>query len=277
MSRQLAARAAIVFIVAFCAWTPLRSQATAASQSTDAQIYGDFVTWLDTQPSIRDGATAFARYREALRDRGVAGPEIERRIQVIVQHGRQLEVDRWNRVLTSASPKFNTQPNAFVVQMTEGRAPGKALDVGMGQGRNALYLARHGWTVTGFDPADQAVAAANEDAKRLGIQVTTVVVGDEEFDFGREQWDLIVLSYVSLRHLTARVYDALKPGGLVVVEAFHRDATRDAAIGAGVVFDSNELVRLFDRYRIVRYEDAEAVGDFGLQKTRVVRLAAQKP
>jgi SAM-dependent methyltransferase len=131
--------------------------------------------------------------------------------------------------------------------------------------------------VTGFDPADKAVAAANETAKRLGVRLTTVIAGDEEFEFGREQWDLIVLSYVSLRHLTARVYDSLKPGGLVVVEAFHQDATKESTIGGGVVFDSNELLRLFDRYRIVRYEDADAIGDFGLKKTRVVRLAAQKP
>ena len=276
-SRQLSVGAAIVFVVAFCAWTPLMSQPTPAPQATDAQIYDGFVAWLDTQPSIHDQPTALERYRQALKGQGLESSEIDRRIQVIGRYARRLEVERWNRVLTSASPRFNTQPNAFVVQMTEGRTPGKALDVGMGQGRNALYLARHGWTVTGFDPADKAVAAANEEARRLGIQLTTQIVGDEEFDFGRDQWDLIVMSYVTLRHLTARVYDSLKPGGLVVVEAFHRDATKGAAIGGGVVFDSNELLRLFDRYRIVRYEDAEAVADFGLQKTRVVRLAAQKP
>jgi hypothetical protein len=86
-----------------------------------------------------------------------------------------------------------------------------------------------------------------------------------------------VLSYVGVRELPPRLYDALKPGGLVVVEAFHRDATKDGPIGGAVVFDTNELLKLFDRFRIVQYEDTEAVGDFGLQKTRVVRIAAQKP
>jgi hypothetical protein len=50
-----------------------------------------------------------------------------------------------------------------------------------------------------------------------------------------------------------------------------------AAIGGGVVFDTNELLRLFDRLRIVRYEDTEGIGDFGLRNTRLVRLCAQKP
>jgi SAM-dependent methyltransferase len=269
--------AAVILLLAFGAWTPARAQAPAALPIADAQVYDGFVAWIKTQPSIRDLPTALEGYRQVLAKQGLERPEIERRIEVIVQHGRQREVDRWNRILTSASPAFNTQPNAFLVQMTQGRAPGRALDVGMGQGRNAIYLAQQGWTVTGFDPADKAVAAANETAKRLGVRLTTVIAGDEEFEFGREQWDLIVLSYVSLRHLTARVYDSLKPGGLVVVEAFHQDATKESTIGGGVVFDSNELLRLFDRYRIVRYEDADAIGDFGLKKTRVVRLAAQKP
>jgi hypothetical protein len=44
-----------------------------------------------------------------------------------------------------------------------------------------------------------------------------------------------------------------------------------------VVFDTNELLRLFDHLRIVRYEDTEAVADFGLRTTRLVRLCAQKP
>src|SRR6266545_4994979 len=271
--RPITSAAAVFLLLAFSAWTPVRGQAPAAPQIADAQVYDGFIAWIKTQPSIRDLPTALERYRQVLAEQGLERPEIERRIQAIVEYGRRVEVERWNRVLTSASPMFNIQPNAFLVQMTQGRTPGRALDVGMGQGRNAIYLAQHGWTVTGFDPADKAVAAANETAKRLGVQLTTMIAGDEEFDFGREQWDLIVLSYVSLRHLTARVYDSLKPGGLVVVEAFHQDATKDSAIGGGVVFDSNELLRLFDRYRIVRYEDTEAVGDFGLKKTRVVRLA----
>jgi hypothetical protein len=100
---------------------------------------------------------------------------------------------------------------------------------------------------------------------------------DDEFEFKKDAWDLVVLSYVGVRGLTDRVFDTLKPGGLVVVEAFHKDALKSGPIGGGVVWDNNELVRLFDRFRIVRYEDTDAVADFGLQHVRVVRLCAQKP
>jgi SAM-dependent methyltransferase len=131
--------------------------------------------------------------------------------------------------------------------------------------------------VTGFDPADKAVAAARQAAKSSGVTLTTHVLRDDEFDFGRDKWDLIVLSYVGIRGLTPKLYDSLKPGGRVVTEAFHRDATKTGPIGAQVVYDDNELLKLFDRFRIVRYEDTDGMSDFGLRTTRLVRLCAQKP
>lgn len=99
--------------------------------------------------------------------------------------------------------------------MVKGRTAGTALDVGMGQGRNALYLAQQGWTVTGFDPAEKAVAVAQAQAKALGVTLETRIEGDETFDFGQNRWDLVVLSYVSLRDLVPKIVASLKPGGLV--------------------------------------------------------------
>lgn len=83
--------------------------------------------------------------------------------------------------------------------------PLTALDVGMGLGRNAIYLAQQGWTVTGFDPADKAVAQANEAARKSGVSLTTVVQGSEDFDFGTNRWDLVLLSYVSVRDIVEKV------------------------------------------------------------------------
>jgi SAM-dependent methyltransferase len=268
--------AALALSLTSWVWSPVVGQTASGAQSSDVQIYEAFRAWVTRQPP-GDSAATLERYKQVLAGQGLDRSEVERRVQVIIQQGERLEVERWNRILTAPSPTFNTKPNAFLVQVTQGRTPGKALDVGMGQGRNAIYLAQQGWAVTGFDPADKAVAAAQAEAKRLGVPLTALTVADEQFQFGREQWDLIVLSYVGLRHLTGRLYESLKPGGLVVVEGFHRDATKGASIGGGVVFDTNELLKLFDRFRILHYEDAQGVGDFGMRSARVVRLAAQKP
>ncbi len=266
---------ALVFAASLCGHPGL-VQTPPAAQATESQIYEKFRAWRTKQPSAPQ-TEILEKYRALLAGEGLAAVEIDRQLRVITEQGQLLEIDRWNRILTAPAPRFNTKPNAFLVDMTKGLNPGKALDVGMGQGRNAIYLAQQGWDVTGFDPADKAVAAAQEQARALGVKLNALVLRDDEFTFGTEQWDLVVLSYVSVRPVAARVYEALRPGGLVIVEGFHRDATKTASIGGGVVYDTNELLTLFNRFRVVRYEDSEGVGDFGLEKTRLVRLVAQKP
>jgi SAM-dependent methyltransferase len=271
-------------IVLFFAFLLLGGDLAQAQQTAppnlrpDAAAYEKFRSWAGLQPrEAQEAPDLLERYRVKLLAEGEPTEAVDQQLRVIREHGQRLEVERWNRILTAPTPKFNTKPNAFLVEMIKGVPPGKALDVGMGQGRNALYLAQQGWDATGFDPADKAVAAAKAEAARLGLKLTTQTVGDEEFDFGKERWDLVVLSYVSLRHLVPRVYDSLKPGGRVVIEGFHRDATKTTPIGGGVVFDTNELLTLFSKLRILRYEDVQSVGDFGLRETRVVRLCAEKP
>jgi 2-polyprenyl-3-methyl-5-hydroxy-6-metoxy-1,4-benzoquinol methylase len=216
------------------------------------------------------------KYRAYLHAQGYTDSDAEAQIRVVAEHGDNLEVQRWNRILTAEKPAFNTKPNAFLVQMAKSRKPGTALDVGMGQGRNAVWLAQHGWSVTGFDPADKAVALAKQTAEKLGVQLRTEIATAEQFDFGENRWDLILLSYVGGRELTGKLEKALKPGGIVVLEAFHRDATRGRSIGGGVVFDSGELIRFFPSLRVVRYEEPVTTADFGLQQVRVVRYCAEK-
>jgi SAM-dependent methyltransferase len=147
----------------------------------------------------------------------------------------------------------------------------------MGQGRNAIWLAQNGWDVTGFDPAEKAVALAQETATKLGVHLKTEIKTMEDFDWGERRWDLILLSYVGARGLTDKVQRALKPGGVVIVEAFHRDATKSGPVGAAVVFDTGELPSLFPQLRVVRYEEPIAPADFGQVKVRVVRYCAELP
>jgi SAM-dependent methyltransferase len=160
--------------------------------------------------------------------------------------------------------------------MTKGRKPGTALDVGMGQGRNTIWLAQQGWETTGFDPAEKAVALAQENARKLGVHIQTEIKGSEDFAFGERHWDLILLSYVSLRGEEAKLMRALKPGGVLIVEGFHRDATKGNSIGGGVVFDTGELVKLFSGLRVVRYEEPVEKPDFGSGTMRVVRYCGER-
>ena len=246
----------------------------------EIKIYESFRAWIGSQPKDvqdADDEVVYQRYAAVLRTQGKSEQDAAAAIGSLKSIGNRAEIERWNRILTSPQPRFNTAPNAFLVAVTRGLKPGRSLDVGMGQGRNTIYLAQQGWESVGFDPADRAVSAAQEEARRLGVKITTHVARAEDFEWGTGAWDLIVLSYVGAREYAPKVVQALRPGGLVVVEGFHRDATKATPIGGAVVFDTNELLQLFSSLRVVRYEDVDAVSDFGKLETRVVRLAAVKP
>ncbi|SNB45401.1 bifunctional 2-polyprenyl-6-hydroxyphenol methylase/3-demethylubiquinol 3-O-methyltransferase UbiG [Geobacter sp. DSM 9736] len=175
---------------------------------------------------------------------------------------------------------FNQQPNVFLMDMVRGMKPGKALDVAMGTGRNAVYLGTLGWDVTGFDISEMDIRIAVEKAREAGTKINTVAQDVATFDFGKNQWDLVVLSYVPFaRVIVDKVHESLKPGGVVMLEFFHRDSLKMRLLAHDLTFADNELLQIFSKYRILHYEDVLAKQDWGLShgsNNRLVRLWAQK-
>jgi len=186
----------------------------------------------------------------------------------------------WDQSYLAKDRSFAVEPNGFLVAVAEELPPGSALDVGMGQGRNALFLAEKGWSVTGFDVSPVGVQEAMHAAKRQRLEINATVEPAQTFDWGTERWDLIVLAYFPFtRQMLENIRRSLKPGGIVVLEAYHVDAAKDRppGPGPGVTYASNELLRVFEDFRVLRYEDVRDLADWGLHETRLVRLAAQKP
>ncbi|WP_157172483.1 class I SAM-dependent methyltransferase [Nocardia pneumoniae] len=71
-------------------------------------------------------------------------------------------------------PTFSWTPDRSLIELVEGSAgvvPGPALDIGCGNGRNALYLARHGWHVTGVDLLPSMLTTARAEAESQGLTV----------------------------------------------------------------------------------------------------------
>ena len=187
------------------------------------------------------------------------------------------QADQYNPIYRGeAGEVFSRKPNQLLVDAVIHRAPGTALDVCMGQGRNAIFLAQHGWDVTGFDSADEGVRQAMDQARRLGLNLRTEVTTVEKFDFGVGRWDVIALTYAPTKAVAPYVERALKPGGIVVVEDRHLDTRRVWPAGT---FANNELIALFPGLRVLKYEDVWAQPDWSARHIdeRLVRLIAEKP
>jgi len=183
----------------------------------------------------------------------------------------------YDKIYSTERETFSAEPNAFLVRMISGRKPGRALDVAMGQGRNSIWLASQGWSVMGFDISPVGIEQAQGEALKRGLKVETQVTPYELFDWGREKWDLIVFSYFFPQSALPKVWEALRPGGFILVEGFHADTGRIRPIGGG--YHNNELLRVLERYRILVYEDVQDQQEWGRQlgeSNRLVRVLAQK-
>lgn len=268
--------AALALVAALVAAASPGAQSPAPT-AAETQIYNEYIQWLSSLPPDERGPDMAPKYRQALVAKGLAPAEIQRRLDIVDREGQRMEVARWNTFFTADKPRFNLAPNAFLIQMAEKRTPGRALDAAMGQGRNALWLARQGWQVTGFDPADQALDVAQRAAAALGLKIQTVNARFETFDFGENAWDLILLSYAGCTGgVVEKVEKGLAPGGIVVIEAFHEDAARKFRIG-GSICATGEAPAAFKHLRTVHFEEPIAMPDFGAVPMRLSRYVGEKP
>jgi SAM-dependent methyltransferase len=97
----------------------------------------------------------------------------------------------WNGKFADPSAPFNHEQSQLLVDAVRGRRTGLAVDLGKGAGRNALYLAQHGWQTTGVDSSDVAVDQAKKHAVQTGVKLNAVVDTLDHFELGKNRWDLI--------------------------------------------------------------------------------------
>ena len=183
----------------------------------------------------------------------------------------------WDREYAEKPFRKSKAPSEFLVSMLGRLQKGKVLDVAMGEGNNAVYLAQKGFTVRGFDISQTAIQHALTLAKESATSIEAKCADLDMFLMGLMEYDSIIMTF--FKPLFTRYYSemirALKQGGTLLVESYLTQEMK-APIGRdeayrNFYFESNELLKNLSGMRILFYQE-------GLVDNRhVVQCFAQKP
>lgn len=121
---------------------------------------------------------------------------------------------------------YGTDPNDFVAKHYH-RLPehGRVLCLADGEGRNSVFLASHGFDVTAVDQSAVGLEKATRLARERGVVITAIQADLAQWPLGAQDWDAIVAIFCHLppsirRHVHEQIPGALKPGGVLLLEAY---------------------------------------------------------
>jgi SAM-dependent methyltransferase len=139
-----------------------------------------------------------------------------------------MDAHEWDTRYSATDAMWSYEPNVFLVPRAEAIEPGRALDLGCGEGRNALWLASQGWDVTAVDFSQVAVERGRSWARQRGLTVDFHVADVIEYQPEPAAFDLVILFYLQLPHAEVRqvighAVGALAPGGTLLVVAHDLD------------------------------------------------------
>ena len=187
---------------------------------------------------------------------------------------------------------YGLEPNAFLAaQAGRLRTGMTALVPGDGEGRNGVWLAEQGLSVDTLDFSAQGVAKARRLAAERGVPLNALQADALQWDWPEARYDLVALIFLHLveferRVLHGKAIAALKPGGLLVFEAFrpeqiarHAAGARGGPRDAALLYSLDALEADFAGQEILLLEEAEATieeGHLHVGVSAVVRALVRK-
>lgn len=195
----------------------------------------------------------------------------------------------WDQRYDRDALAYGESPNEFLVDQVEQLRPGTCLCLAEGQGRNAVWLAEQGISVTAVDQSPVGMARARELAASRNVTIETEVADLAQFDLGRGRWDNIVSIFGHLpselrRDVHRRVIVALRPGGVFLIEAYTPDqlatggtggpADPDMLVTEATLADELDGLEILLTREIVRQVEE---GEYHRGEGAVVQFIARKP
>lgn len=202
-------------------------------------------------------------------------------------HRPPLDAAGWDARYAEHHRVWSGEPNGALVHEVAGLAPGRVLDVGCGEGADAVWLASQGWDVTALDVSRVALDRARAHAADAGVTITWVHGGLLDADLPAGAFDLVSAQYPALRRTPGAdaeraLLAAVAPGGTLLV--VHHDTSRGAEAAAHA-FDPDDWVlprdvaRLLDdgwRVEVDEVRERVVSGGAGAHHTHDVVLRARR-
>jgi SAM-dependent methyltransferase len=175
-----------------------------------------------------------------------------------------VEREQWDERYRVDELIWKAEPNRFLVEEAAGLAPGRALDLACGEGRNALWLAERGGQVTAVDFSSVGLEKARRLASERGLELVLVEADVLEWEPPAASFDLVIVMYLHLpagarRRVQERAASALAPGATLLVVG-HDSTNLTEGIGGpqdpAVLFSPEDIVGDLDGLDIERAERA---------------------
>ena len=176
-----------------------------------------------------------------------------------------MDAHAWDERYSGDDLVWTAEPNRFLVAEVAALAPGRALDVACGEGRNAVWLAEQGWDVTGVDFSAVGIDKARRLAAARAVPVRWEVADATAYEPDAGAYDLVVIMYLHLpegsrRSVFAHAAAALAPGGTLLVVG-HDITNPDSGWGGpqdrAVLYGPDDVVAALGGLDVVK---AERVG-----------------
>ena len=171
-----------------------------------------------------------------------------------------MDSSSWDERYSGEGFVWREEPNQFLVAEVADLAPGRALDLACGEGRNAVWLAGRGWRVTGVDFSSVGLAKAHRLAMERGVDAHWIEADVVEWEPPPATFDLVIVFYLHLRsddrhRIMAHAQEALAGEGTLLVVG--HDATNLSEGYGGpqdptVLFTPEEVANDLAELRIVR-------------------------
>lgn len=195
--------------------------------------------------------------------------------------------DFWNSRYSEKEFAYGTKPNEFFKEQIDKIIPGRAIFLGEGEGRNAVYAAKLGWQVDAVDFSSSAKDKTLKLAKENNVKINYAVSDLNDYDFKENDYDLIVMIFLHLPlELRTSIFSksilSLKQNGRLLIEVFSKEQINNISGGPrsiDLLYSENDVLSLTNDLRIEIMESKSIQleeGKYHKGKADVIRFVGVK-